>query len=280
MIDSDSPSPSNAPGGTPRLAVLGAGNMAEAILRGAFRAGVLAPAEVVAIDPSEERRAVFAGLGVKTLAEADGALAEAPFVLLAVKPQSLPQIGALRSLKREAQVVISIMAGVRCAAIAQACGGPTRVVRVMPNTPLLVGRGMSAVAAGPDARAGDDAFVLELFGAAGEAVQTREAELDAVTAVSGSGPAYLFLLAEAMIAAALEQGLDAGLAETLVRQTLLGSAELLAASDVDAATLRARVTSPGGTTQAAIETLEAREVPAAVRAAIAAAARRSVELAG
>ena len=121
---------------------------------------------------------------------------------------------------------------------------------------------------------------MKLFGAAGEAVRVEEGQLDAVTAVSGSGPAYLFLLAEAMHAAAVERGLDDALAETLVRQTLLGSAELLAGGDVDAATLRARVTSPGGTTQAAVEVLEAQGVRAAVGEAIAAAARRSVELAG
>ena len=263
-----------------RLAVLGAGNMAEAILRGAFRAGVLKPAEVVAADPSEARREVLAGLGVAALGDPAEALPEASVVLLAVKPQSLPDLAALRTLDREEQVVVSIMAGVRCERIAAACGGPTRVVRVMPNTPLLVGRGMSAIAAGPDARPGDDDFAMALFGAAGEAVRVSEAELDAVTAVSGSGPAYLFHLAEAMHAAAVEQGLAPDLADTLVRQTLLGSAELLAGSDVDAPTLRARVTSPGGTTQAAVEVLERRGVPAAVRVAIAAATRRSVELAG
>ncbi len=273
--DAEEPAPSAT-----RLAVVGAGNMAEAILRGAFAAGVLRPAEVVAADPSGARREVVSSLGVRVTGDAGAAVAGAAYVLLAVKPQSLPDLAALRSIDRETQVVVSIMAGVRCSKIADACGGPTRVVRVMPNTPLLVGRGMSAVAAGPDARDGDDAFVLGLFGSAGEAVSVTEADLDAVTAVSGSGPAYLFQLAEAMIDAGVEQGLSAKLSTTLVHQTLLGSAELLAGSDADAATLRARVTSPGGTTQAAVETLEERGVPAAVRAAIAAATRRSIELAG
>ena len=263
-----------------RLGVVGAGNMAEAILRGAFAAGVLQPPEVIAADPTPARRELFASLGVAVTADAAEAVAGVPFVLLAVKPQSLPDLAALRTLDRGAQVVVSIMAGVRCQRIADACGGPARVVRVMPNTPLLVGRGMSAVAVGPDAHPGDDAFAMKLFGAAGEAVRVEEGQLDAVTAVSGSGPAYLFLLAEAMHAAAVERGLDDALAETLVRQTLLGSAELLAGGDVDAATLRARVTSPGGTTQAAVEVLEAQGVRAAVGEAIAAAARRSVELAG
>ncbi|BAM03671.1 pyrroline-5-carboxylate reductase [Phycisphaera mikurensis] len=264
----------------PRLAVVGAGNMAEAILRGAFAAGVLGPDEVVAADFSPARRGVMAGLGVAAVEDAASAIGGAEAVLLAVKPQALGSLGALGRIDRDAQVVVSIMAGVRCDRIAHACGGPTRVVRVMPNTPLLVGRGASAIASGPDARDGDDALALELFGAAGVAVRVSEAELDAVTAVSGSGPAYLFHLAEAMQAAAVGLGLAPELADTLVRQTLLGSAALLAASDADAPQLRARVTSPGGTTQAATEVLENRGVQDSIRAAIAAAAARSAELAG
>lgn len=252
--------------------------MAEAIARGAIDRGVLPPAALCAADPSPERLARFTELGIAVRRDNAAVVAESDAVLLAVKPQVFPQLAdRFADLDRDRQVVISIMAGLGSGVIERTLGGPARVVRVMPNTPLMVGRGMSAVAAGPHARPGDDRLALELFGACGRAVSVTEAELDAVTAVSGSGPAYLFYLAEAMQNAAAELGLP-GHARQLVNQTLLGAAELLATSEDDAANLRRNVTSPGGTTAAAIQTLDAAAVNASIVAALTAARDRSVEL--
>ncbi|MEM6458034.1 MAG: pyrroline-5-carboxylate reductase [Planctomycetota bacterium] len=265
---------------TYQLGFIGAGNMAEAIARGAVSAGVLEAVAMAAADPSDERLSVFESFGVKRTADNAALIASCDAVLLAVKPQVLPTLaGDLASIDAERQVVVSIMAGLGSAKISEIAGKPLRVVRVMPNTPLMVGRGMAGVALGNHARPGDDDLAMRLFGACGEAVRVEEHELDAVTAVSGSGPAYVFFLAEAMQRAADELGLS-GHARQLVNQTILGSAELLASSDEPPAELRRRVTSPGGTTAAAIAELERREVADAVVAALRAARDRSVELGG
>jgi len=260
------------------LGFIGAGNMAEAIARAAIERDVLSPDRMIACDPSEPRRALFAELGVAVTDAGERVVRESEHVLLAVKPQSLDQIAPwLERLDADASVVISIMAGVRSERIEQAAGRALRVVRVMPNTPLMVGVGMTGVALGAHAREGDDELTLGLFAAAGEAVRVSEDELDAITAVSGSGPAYLFYLAGAMEAAARELGLEEH-AQTLVEQTLLGAATLCRRSDDDAATLRRKVSSPGGTTEAAIRTLDAQGVREAILAAVRAARDRSLEL--
>ena len=261
-----------------RLGLIGAGNMAEAIARGALDRGVLPAGSLCAADPSPARLALFEGFGVTPLADNAAVVAASDVVMLAIKPQVLPALSAdFARLDRDRQVVISIMAGLGAEKIEAVLGGPTRVVRVMPNTPLMVGRGMSGVALGPHARPGDDGLAMELFGACGEAVRVSEADLDAVTAVSGSGPAYLFYLAQAMERAAEELGLSSH-ARGLVTQTLLGSAQLLHQSDDSPAQLRRKVTSPSGTTAAAIAKLDALNVSDAVVAALTAARDRSIEL--
>lgn len=260
------------------LGVIGAGNMAEAIVRAAVQRGMLAPGAILAADPSPQRRAVMAELGVEATDDNARVLAGARQVMLAIKPQALGAIAPqLAEHLRPEQVVISIMAGIGTAKLAQAIGRPSRVIRVMPNTPLMSGLGMTGIAPGPDAQAGDADLALRLFGAAGEAIKVREQLMDAVTAVSGSGPAYVFYLAEAMQQAAADLGLGEH-ARLLVTQTLRGAAELLAQSDEPAGELRRRVTSPGGTTEAAIRTLEAAGVKRAVVEAIKAAEARGREL--
>ena len=263
-----------------QLGFIGAGNMAEAIARGAATQGVIAAEAMLAADPSAERLAVFKSFGVASAADNAALIAACDTVLLAVKPQTLAQLGeALRRLDVERQVVISIMAGQRSAGIEAAAGGPLRVVRVMPNTPLMIGLGMTGVALGEHARPGDDTLAMRLFSACGQAVRVTEDELDAVTAISGSGPAYLFYLAEAMQQAAADMGLSA-IARQLVNQTLLGSATLLADSAQAPADLRRNVTSPGGTTAAAIQHLDHHHVQATITAALDAARKRSIELGG
>lgn len=258
--------------------------MAEAIARGAARTGVIPAEQMIAADPSAARLDIFQGFGVVSASDNAGLIAAADTVMLAVKPQMLPALGepgqgAWSGIDPERHTIISIMAGINSAKICAAIGKPVRVVRVMPNTPLMVGRGMAGVALGENARPGDDELAMRLFGACGEAVRVSETDLDAVTAVSGSGPAYLFYLAEAMQTAADELGLSEH-ARLLVNQTILGSAELLTQSQDTPAELRRKVTSPGGTTAAAINHLDEQRVKDTIVAALRAARDRSVELGG
>lgn len=271
------------------LGFIGSGNMAEAIVRSAIAAGILKPEQIIAADPSPERREVLASLGVTAVDANAEVVANARQVVLAVKPQAAAGPAAeVGANLRDHHVVISIMAGLSTARLAEMvrAGAPAggeakrlRLIRVMPNTPLMVGKGMAGVALGADAQPGDDELAMKLLAAGGEAVRVDEAALDAITAVSGSGPAYLFYLAEAMERAAGELGLGKH-ARLLVSQTLAGAAELLAQSDDDAATLRKKVASPGGTTEAALRTLDQHGVSDALVEAIHAAERRSRELGG
>lgn len=262
-----------------RLAFIGAGNMAEAIVRAALNQHVLEAGQVIVTDPSADRRAVFTALGVAATEDNTEAVSQSEQVVLAVKPQTLPKIAPqLGDVLTKDHVVISIMAGVRLTKLREALGAHvTRLVRVMPNTPMLVGQGMSAIALGEQAQAGDDELAMQLLSAGGQAVRVDESAMDAVTAVSGSGPAYLFYLAEAMERAARELGLG-DQSRLLVSQTLLGAAHLLSTSEHDAAELRRRVASPGGTTEAALNHLDAQGASEAIVGAIHAAAARSEEL--
>ena len=259
------------------LGFIGAGNMAEAIARGAIDKGVLPAAKIMASDPSADRRGVFEAMGVRTVEENAQVIAESDQVVLAIKPQVLASMaGDLKQYGRDDQVLISIMAGIGSAKLCEVVGKPVRVIRVMPNTPMMAGLGMSGVALGEHAQAGDEELALKLFGAAGEVVRVEEKLMDAVTAVSGSGPAYVYYLAEAMQQAAQELDLDD--ARLFVTQTLLGAARMLSESSDTAAELRRKVTSPGGTTAAAIEHMESKNVRQAIVDAVKAAEARGREL--
>lgn len=264
-------------GCTYQLGFLGAGNMAEAIARAAVECAGIPAGALLASDPLEARRNIFSAMGIATVEDGRVVVAKARTVILAIKPQGLSQIAPLLAQLQPEQVVISIMAGISSERIEAAAGRPLRVVRVMPNTPMLVGRGMTGVALGAHALPGDDALALELFRAAGEAVQVTEDALDAITAVSGSGPAYLFYLAQAMEQAAAAMGLGEH-ARLLVAQTLLGAAELLGGSGEAPQDLRRKVTSPGGTTEAACRLLDENQVAGHIVAALRAAEARSREL--
>jgi pyrroline-5-carboxylate reductase len=260
------------------LGIIGAGNMAEAIVRGVIRAKVLKGGAILAADPAAERRRVLERLGAAcTVHNTDAAACLR--VLLAVKPQVLPRVltEVAAAVGPEA-TVISIAAGVTTAAIDQRLGGRGRIVRVMPNTPMLVGCGASAIAAGPRATEAELAWVEKLFAAGGMTCRVDEELLDAVTAVSGSGPAYFFYLIEAMVAAGVTEGLPETIARALAAATCTGAGRMLAETGEQPQVLRARVTSPGGTTQRAIETLEAAKVMEALVSAVRAAAARSREL--
>lgn len=266
-----------------QLGILGAGNMAEAIVRAAIDKKILRPDQIIAADPSDQRRAVFAKLGVTTLADNQQVITGAGQILLAVKPQTTSQVAAdIGKHLADSQIIVSIMAGVTTQKLGQAIAeqgrvSRPRIIRVMPNTPLQIGLGMAGVALGPHAKPGDDDLTMKLFAAGGRVVRVAESDLDAVTAISGSGPAYVFYLAEAMIQAAGELGL-AQHADVLVKQTILGAAQLMIDAADPPQQLRRRVTSPGGTTEAAINHLDANKTAQTLVDAIKAAAQRSQQL--
>jgi len=249
--------------------------MAEALLGGLLAADALPVADVSVVEVLDERRAelerLHPGLHVTATPE------PAADVVVATKPA---QVAVALAVARGAGLrrVLSIAAGVTTGAL-EAAAGPVPVVRAMPNTPALVGEGASAVAAGVHAGPDDLAWAERLLGTVGTVVRVPEEQMDAVTALSGSGPAYLFLVAEALVDAAVRAGLPADTADALIRQTILGSARLLA-EGADPADLRAAVTSPGGTTAAAVRVLEDLDLRGAFSAAVAAAAERSRELGG
>ncbi len=253
--------------------------MAEAIVAGIIRQNVVEPAEVCVTDINEERLDYFTETyGVGRSTDNAAAVAEADVVVLSVKPQIFPDVwpGIEGALKSDA-LVVSIMAGIPSAGIAN--GKPIRVVRVMPNTPSLVGEGAAGIAAGEFATAADLDIAQQLLGAVGVAVVVEEKEIDAVTALSGSGPAYVFYLLESMLEAADRMGLEKGISRDLALSTVIGAAKLMKESGEDAAALRAKVTSKGGTTHAAISTMEERGVKESIIAALQAAQARSIELA-
>jgi pyrroline-5-carboxylate reductase len=260
------------------LGFIGAGNMAEAIAQAGLRAKVLPAEAMIAADPSAARRQLFADLGIKVVENNHEVVSQSKQVLLAVKPQSLPLLtDLLGRINPRTQVVISIMAGITTGRIAAMVGDAARVVRVMPNTPMMVGLGMAGVALGSDAKPQDAELAMKLFGAAGQAVLVQESDIDAITAVSGSGPAYVYYLAQAMEQAAAALGLSAQ-AKVLARQTIMGAAAMLQESPDSAAELRRKVTSPGGTTAAAIAHLDDHHTTDIIVNAIKAAHQRSLEL--
>jgi pyrroline-5-carboxylate reductase len=263
-----------------RIAILGGGVMGETLLTALLAAGQDASSIAVAEKNAERAEALRATHGVD-ITDSRSAVSVADLVLIVVKPQDvadlLPDVAG--SLRRGA-VVASFAAGVRTDQIEAALPAGTPVVRIMPNTPAVVGEGMFGASPGSACSDEQVSMVSGLLSAGGKFVVVDEKLQDALTAVSGSGPAYVFYLAEAMIAGGVQAGLDAATARELTTQTVLGAAKLLAESDEDAGELRRRVTSPNGTTAAAIATFDDRGVKDAVAEGVVAAARRSAELSG
>jgi pyrroline-5-carboxylate reductase len=262
---------------TSTIALAGAGKMGGAMLTGWLAQG-LAPANVVVIEPAPSPEiSALAAKGVR-LNPKDAGSAET--LVVAVKPQSFRDAGAvLKPLVGGSALVVSIMAGMTIAAISEVCGGA--VVRAMPNTPAAIGRGITVAIAAKSVSAAQRATADALLRATGSVEWVDDETLmDAVTAVSGSGPAYIFLLAEELARAGVEAGLPEALATKLARETVAGSGELLHRSDLPAATLRRNVTSPGGTTAAALNVLMGKDgLQQLLIRAVAAATARSKELA-
>lgn len=263
-----------------RIAILGAGKIGEALLAGLLRSGVQ-PDELCFSEQYAQRAAQLSDqYAVKSQSSTDAA-ASADLVLIAVKPPDVgPLAKEIAGALRPETLIVSVAAGITTGFLEGCLPPGTRVVRVMPNTPMLVGEGMSAIAAGSCADDEDLARAESVLGAVGQVVRLPEASLDAVTALSGSGPAYVFLLVEAMVDAGVLLGLPRAVAAKLAIQTAVGSAVMLRDSGESAAQLREAVTSPGGTTAAALRKLEDHRLRAAVSDALEAARDRSAELGG
>ena len=256
---------------------IGAGNMAEAIARGLLAAG-LRPDQLSASDPVEARRAYLSReLGVQTGSDNAAVAARSEVVVLAVKPQHLA--GALEGLgDPNRPLFLSIVAGCTSARLAGLLGAEARFVRSMPNTPALIGSGVAAIASDTGASPADLDRAARILGSVGRVVRVPESLMDAVTGLSGSGPAYAYLFIEALTEAGVREGLTAETARELAAHTLEGAARMVSEAGEHPAVLRERVSSPGGTTVAGLQALEAGGLRSAVLAAVRAATERSREL--
>ena len=261
-----------------RIAFIGGGNMASAIIGGLIKQG-LPPAQVAVVEPFAEARArLQQQFGVAAEEHAGPALAAAGLVVWAVKPQTFKDAAAQARAHVQQALQLSVAAGIRSDSM-KAWLGTERIVRSMPNTPALVGRGMTALYARPAVTAQDKARVERVIATTGEHLWVaQEQHLDAVTALSGSGPAYVFYFMEALLQAAMELGLTPDQARTLTLETFYGAASLARQSEEAPTTLRERVTSRRGTTERALQCMDAEQVRSRIVAAVKQAAERSREL--
>ncbi len=264
-----------------RIGFAGAGNMAEALIRGLLGAGLYSAKEIVASDiDARKRSAMKRRLGIAMTSDNGAVVRDSGVVVLAVKPQVIDAVLAeMRPAVSARKVFISIAAGVSTAQIERALGGEARVVRVMPNTPALLGKAMSVVVRGAAARLSDEKLALKLLRAVGRARAVRDEQLiDAVTGLSGSGPAYVYRVAEALIEGGVEAGLEPEMAQELALQTIAGAAAMLQEAGESPARLRQAVTSPGGTTQAGLEEMARRGLTTTLVEGVCRATERSREL--
>jgi pyrroline-5-carboxylate reductase len=262
---------------SPSLTFLGAGNMAVAMLRGLVSQGLVPKEHITATDVrGEALRALESSLGIRTAIDNREACAQADVIVVAVKPQVLPKVlDEVADVVDEHKLVISIAAGITLGRMAQLLPGRPRLVRAMPNTPAMVGAGATAIAAGPGASHADMELARGLFSAVGSVVEVEERLLDAVTGLSGSGPAYAFIAIEAMSDAGVRAGLPREVATRLAAQTLLGAAKMVLETGEHPGRLKDMVTSPAGTTIAGVAALEQNGFRHALHEAVAAATARS-----
>jgi len=262
------------------IGFIGAGNMAEALIRGLIKGGHVEPRRIVASGPRRERvTALHAQYGIDVTTDSREVTSRCGLIVLAVKPQILDKV--LREIGDQLSpgaLVVSIAAGVDTEAIESAIADGVRVVRAMPNTPALVGAGATAIAAGKHASEADLATAKALFDAVGITVVLDESHLDAVTGLSGSGPAYIFLILEALSDAGVKVGLSRRSAQLLAAQTVLGSAKMLLETDEHVGRLKDMVTSPGGTAIAGLHTLEEGGLRTTLINAVETATKRAREL--
>lgn len=262
-----------------QITFLGGGHMAEAILSGLLTGELAVARNIVVADIAAERRAwLQSNYGVEVSSDNAGAVGGADLVVLAVKPQQAPDaLAAVRDVSSNQQLLVSICAGLTTAALEDQT--PARVVRVMPNLPALIRRGVAAICGGSRVTAGDLEQVEQLFSATGVTVRVSEQKMNEATALSGSGPGYVFAFIEALEAAGVGMGLAADTARMMAVETVRGAAEMAAQTGVDPAELRQQVSSKGGTTLAGLAAMEGGGFSAAVAAGMNAARDRSEELA-
>lgn len=263
-----------------KTVVFGIGAMGSALVKGWISSKMIPASLITAVDLDVAKLKKMASqLKIKAAKDAAKALADAGIILLAVKPQQMKELlGRMGSQFPKKALVVSIAAGVSTGQIEKDLPQGCPVIRVMPNTPALLGAGMAAVAGGKRVKSSHIKLVLDLFSAVGQAVQVTEDQMDMVTAVSGSGPAYIFHMIEAMTEAGVRGGLSPEVAHLLVAQTVFGAARMVLETRKTPEELRIQVTSPGGTTQAALIKMGEKGFKETVRAAIEAAAQRGAEL--
>lgn len=265
------------------IGFIGAGRMATALAGGVVQAGVATAEQILASDASNEALAQFESAipGVKTQDTNEMVAEQAGVIVLAVKPQMMDAVLAgLRSVVRGDKLLVSIAAGVTIARLSAPFKRGVRVVRVMPNTPCLIGHGASAYSLGENATPEDASLVSTLLSAVGAAYEVSESQLDAVTGLSGSGPAFVYTAIEALTDAGVKEGLPREIAAQLAARTVVGAGEMVLTTGQHPALLRDQVTSPGGTTAAGLAALERTALRNSLSEAVAAAAQRSRELGG
>ncbi|HSC80459.1 MAG TPA: pyrroline-5-carboxylate reductase [Chitinolyticbacter sp.] len=261
-----------------KISFIGGGNMASAMLGGMLGQG-FAASEIHVVDPDKAQRVQLAAQYGVSVAEPGTALPHSDVIVLAVKPQQLKPVAQEIAAAAGQSLIISIAAGIRADTLSRWLGGHTQIVRVMPNTPALVQAGISGAYAMAGVDTAGRALAERILASIGDVVWVaQESEIDGITAISGSGPAYVFYFMEALQAAARAQGFETETARKLAYQTFAGAVKLALASDDDAATLRTKVTSKGGTTERAINAFETSQLRATIIAAASAAAARSREL--
>jgi pyrroline-5-carboxylate reductase len=263
-----------------KIGFIGGGNMGEALIRGLVSASLLNPKQIFVYDVIEARlKYVQQQYGVQVSSNSPTLTENCGLIILAVKPQTMDRVlDTIHSHLAHKPLVISIAAGISLATLAAGLPDKLPIIRVMPNTPALVQQGASALARGHYVSDANMELALTLFAAVGKAVEVDEKLMDAVTGLSGSGPAYILLLLESLIDAGVLVGLPRTTARELVVQTVLGTATMLAQSDKHPGDLKDMITSPGGTTIHGLQVLEERGVRGALMAAVSAATHRSVEL--
>jgi len=263
-----------------RWGFVGAGQMATALIRGMIRDGT-PPESISASDPSPQSRAFLLGeTGVSTFESNAAVIRDSDVIVLAVKPQMMAGVLAeIRPILTPNHLVVSIAAGITLASLAEGLGPDRRIARVMPNTPALVGEGAAAYCLGPGVREGDDEIVAGCLEAVGRSYRVPETLMDAVTGLSGSGPAFVYIMIEALADGGVRVGLPRELALALAAQTVLGSAKMVLETGQHPGFLKDQVTSPAGTTIAGVHALERGGVRAALIDAVAASHARSIELA-
>lgn len=264
-----------------KLAIIGLGNMGQAILSGILKQDIIKTENIIAADKKfadPDFKAADEFSEIKITADNQEAAKEADYIILAVKPQIIKYV--LQDIKNDAaaKIIISIAAGVKTEMLAQYFGSNSKIVRVMPNTPALVAEGMSALYFSPKVEADEKAFIEKIFKSLGKTVEVKEDKMDAVTGLSGSGPAFVYLYIEALADAGVLKGLDRQTALKLAAQTVKGGAEMVLSSGKHPAELKDMVCSPAGTTIAGVAELEDNAFRSAVIKAVNAAAERSEEL--